>query len=257
MSLQDKISLKNKVAIVTGARKGIGAAAAIMLAEAGADVALVNIHIDNVEINSVAARIRQLGRQVSIIQADVSKKHDVDAMIKQVMAEFGKVDILVNNAGTFSSSKLLESNEDEWQQVLDINLKSVYLCSQAVSSGMMERHSGAIVNVSSIEGMRLFRDKAETYPVTKAGMHLITRGMAREMAGFNVRVNEVAPGSVRTETMKDVWKNPEVMNQMRSTPPMLRLAEPEEVASVIVFLASDAASWVTGEIIAVDGGTLC
>jgi len=257
MSLQDKISLKDKVAIVTGARKGIGAATAIMLAEAGADVALVGLHTENQETRTVAGKIRALDRKVIVIQADVSQKPQVDTMVQKVIAEFGKIDILVNNAGTFVSQTLLESTEEEWQATLDINLKSCYLCSQAVSAHMMEKKRGAIVNVSSIESMKVFRGKAETYPVSKAGMHLVTRGMARELGVHNIRVNEIAPGYIATESMKDKWDEIRKANIWRGMPPLARMAEPEEVAAVIVFLASDAASWVNGEIIAVDGGTLC
>jgi len=257
MSLQDKISLKDRVAIVTGARRGIGAATSIMLAEAGADVALVCLHPDSPEIKELAEKIRGMGRKTLVIGADVSKKPDVDAIVAKTLAEFGKIDILVNNAGTFASQTLLESTEEEWQAALDINLKSCYLCSQAVAAQMMPRKQGTIINVSSIESMKVFRGKAETYPVSKAGMHLVTRGMARELGAYNIRVNEIAPGYINTESMKAKWDEMAPANQWRGVPPLARMAEPEEVAAVIAFLASDAASWVNGEIIAVDGGTLC
>ena len=177
-------------------------------------------------------------------------------MVERTMAECGQIDILVNNAGAGRGGSLLQCSEEDWNYTLNINLKGCYLGCQAVAKYMIERKKGNIININSVESLKAVYDHSHAYAVSKSGMTLITRGLARELAKFGIRVNEIAPGSVRTEMMKRVWSDPERMERLRTMSLQGRMAEPEEVASVVLFLASDASSWVNGHTLVVDGGYL-
>jgi len=254
MGVTDLFSLKDRVAIVTGARRGIGAATALMFAEAGADVVVSDVEAGTGELEAVAGKIRQLGRRALVLKCDVSLKADVDAMVQKAIDTFGKIDVLVNNAGAGRGGSLLQCSEADWDYTLGINLKGCYLCCQAVARHMIERKSGTIVNINSVESLRAVCETSHAYAVSKAGMNLVTRGLARELAKNGIRVNEIAPGSIKTEMMKHVWSDPERMERLRTMSLWGRMAEPEEVASAALFLASDAASWVNGHTLVVDGG---
>ncbi|MDD5189731.1 MAG: SDR family NAD(P)-dependent oxidoreductase, partial [Dehalococcoidales bacterium] len=212
MNVCDLFSLKDKVAIVTGARRGIGAAVAIMFAEAGADVSLNDIEINSGELEQVAEKIRQTGRRALPMKMDASSKADWEAMVGKTIETFGKIDILVNNAGGGRGGSLLQAPEADWDFTMNVNLKSVYLGCKTVAPYMKERKTGNIINMNSVESLKAVMN-SHTYSVTKAGMNMITRGLAKELARSGIRVNEIAPGSIRTEMMRYFWSNPEIMEQ--------------------------------------------
>jgi len=283
----DIFSLKGKVTLVTGGRRGIGKAIALTMAEAGTDVAVVDCISENGDMEKTVAEIRNLGRKATAFIADVSSSEQVQEMVKKTLAEFGKIDVLVNNAGISPATPptfLLD--EKDWDKVLDVNLKGCYLCSKAVAPHMAERCSGSIINMASIEGLSvgLFRRASSPYAVSKSGITMLTRGLAWDLGRFNVRVNAIAPGGVKTEMLRPLWdesfQTPEIIAGMQmqlaemgiqvdasaapelmkkiatSRLPLGRIAEPEEIASAALFLASDAASYITGHILVVDGGLL-
>jgi len=250
------LSLEGRVAIVTGGRQGIGKAIAMTFAEAGADVVICDCVVDDGELGAVAEEIQGLGRRCLAIQVDVSRKTDVDNLVQKALAEFGTIDILVNNAGIGSGTPLLEISEDEWDRVIDVHLKGCYLCCQAVSKGMVERKRGSIINISSVEGVKVVRSSANPYPGAKAGIIMLTRGLAHELGQYSIRVNAIAPGAIKTEMLRPVWDDPEGLKLLEAMIPLGRLAEPSEIASVALFLASDVSSYVTGHTIVADGGLL-
>ena len=250
-------SLEGQVAVVTGARRGIGEAIALALAQAGADVALCDVEVDDGKLDSVAQEVKKLGRRALAVQTDVTRKSDIDNLVKRAEDELGPIDILVNNAGIGSGTMLLDMEEEDWHKVLDTHLTAAYLCCRAIGKRMVERRKGNIINISSIEGVRIafpIRQGANPYPSAKAGLIMLTRGLARELAPHNIRVNAIAPGGVRTEMLRPAWESPEIAQLVNTYIPVRRLAEPDEIASVALFLASDAASYVTGHTIVADGG---
>ena len=267
------MSLKDKVALVTGARRGVGEAISVTFAEAGADVAICDWVVNTGELDTVAKNIQKLGRRSLAIKTDVSQKDQVDNLVQKVEAEFGRIDILVNNAAVWAGAFADEPPEQQWNKQMDINLKSCYLCAHAAAKGMAERRSGNIINISSIDGLRirpgvrrqLFRPPRplppQVYPfdsrvyfVSKAGLNMLTRGMAWGLGEYGIRVNAIAPGGIRTEMIRFLWEDPEVMEKIGFQIPLGRLAEPDEIANVALFLASDASSYITGQVIVVDGG---
>ena len=245
-------SLEGQVAIVTGGRRGIGRAIALTFAEAGADVAICDIVVEGGEMEAVAEEIRKFGRRSLAVQTDVTQKAQVDNLVQRVMDEFGVIDILVNNAGIIARVPLLETPEDLWDKVIDTNLKGYYLCCQAVGKGMVERKKGNIINAASIAAFR----GGSSYNISKAGVVNLTRGLARELASYNIRVNAIAPGEVITDMMEFAWSVPERRKQIEAGIPLGRFAEPSDISSVALFLASDLSSYVTGATILVDGGLL-
>ena len=245
-------SLEGRVAIVTGGSAGIGRRIALEFAKAGADVVVASRRLAVLE--EVAQEIRALGRRSLAVQTDVTKKADVDNLVQKVMDEFGVIDILVNNAGIFAGPSFLELDEDEWDRVIDTNLKSCYLCCQAVGKRMVERKKGCIINVSSNVGVTTCGGYSGPYPVAKAGEIMLTKGLAWELGKYNIRVNAIAPGNIRTEMTRSWWSDPEFVERMKVDRPLGRFGEPEEIASVALFLASDAASYITGETIVADAG---
>ena len=248
------LSLKGKVALVTGSRRGIGRAIALAFAEAGADVAVCDNVVEGGELGVVAEEIQGLGRRSLAIQADVGRKADVDNLVREVMDQFSAIDILVNNAGIGGESTLFEASEDEWDRVIDINLKGHYLCSQAVGKGMVERRGGNIIGIASIWGTRA--NMGRPYSVSKAGVIMLTRVLARELGQYNIRVNAIAPGAIKTELTRGMWDDPEYLKQLEAQIMLGRIAEPSEIASVALFLASEASSYITGTTIVTDGGML-
>ena len=250
------LSLQGKVAIVTGSRRGIGKAIALAFAEAGANVALCDIIVEPGGLEAVAEEIKQRGRRSLAVQTDLTLRSDVDNLIQKVMDEFGVIDILVNNAGTITRSTLVETTEEEWDKVMDTNLKGYFLCSQAAGRTMIERKQGSIINIASTAGMKAQTD-CGCYSISKAGVVMLTRLMAAEIAQYNVRVNAISPGITKTEFNKSLWSNPEVLkNLRRAEVPIGRLAETGDIVGSALFLASDASSYITGNTILVDGGLL-
>ena len=248
-------SLSGKVAVVTGARRGIGKAIALAMAEAGADLAIGDMIVDDGALHSVAEEIEKLGRRCIAKQVDVTRMREVEEFIAAAASGLGTVDILANNVGISSPSGLLDTTEEEWQNVLDVNLKSALLCSQAASKIMMEKKKGAIVNTASCTGIRAFGSR-NTYNISKAGVIMLTKILARELGQFGIRVNAVAPTMVKTDMIDAFLSKPELVAAEERRIPLRRLAEPVDIAAPAVFLASDAASYITGDILVIDGGQM-
>lgn len=251
--MSDCFELQGKVALVTGASSGIGRATAQALAENGARVA-INFLRNNEGAEAARLQITNEGGNAIAVRADVTRASDVRALVDQTVAELGPIDILVNNAGSLVERlKILELTEERWDEVIDLNLKSAFLCSQAVAASMMERKTGVIVNVSSIAGRNGGALGSIHYSAAKGGLITFTKGLAKELAPFGVRVNAVSPGVVDTP-YHEQFSSPEMMKTYAGMIPMGRVGTPAEVGKVICFLASQAASYLAGETIEINGG---
>jgi len=251
------LSLEGKIALVTGARRGLGKGIALAFAEAGADVAVCDNVIEDGELVGVAEEVKKFSRSLAI-QADVTNKSDADNLVKKVVDEFGRIHILVNAAGVLGSGPVIENSEQAWDSVLDTNLKGTFLCSQAVSKIMIDQRMGNVINMASVAGFR----GGTTYSISKAGVVMLTRAVARNLAPYNIRVNAIAPYVTRTEkeaarTMSEsFWSDSDAIARAETMAPMGRLGEVADIAGAALFLASEAASFVTGHTLVVDGGFL-
>jgi glucose 1-dehydrogenase len=244
------MKLADKVAIVTGATQGIGLACAERLVREGARVMLVDIKPDGEHI------ALQLAESARFFAADVSQKADVDAMIAATLQEFGRIDILVNNAGVTHAADFLDLHEDDFDRVLRINLKSMFLCGQAAAREMVKQQSGCIINMSSVNSELAIPNQVP-YVVSKGGVNQLTKVMALNLAPYGIRVNGIGPGTILTElARKAVLGSPEARNTILSRTPLGRCGEPEEIAAIAAFLASDDASYMTGQTIFADGGRM-
>jgi len=251
----NKQNLNGRVAAVTGASTGIGRWAAIALAECGAPVA-VNYNKNQAGAEETRRIIESQGGRAIIVQADVSAKSGAQSLVETACAQLGPIDILVNNAGDLiQRCSLLEFSEELWDRVMDLNFKSVLLCSQAVMPEMMDRGRGVIINVGSIAGHHGGGPGAGVYAAAKAGVMCLTKSLAKELAPYGVRVNGVAPGVIDTP-FHERMSTPELLQQFVATIPMGRVGASEECGRVIAFLASDAASYIHGEMIEINGGQL-
>jgi len=242
--------LTGKVALVTGASRGIGRATALKLAEAGADV-VVNYAGSEAAAAETVARIKEMGRRAIMIRANVGNAEEVNEMFKEVLEQFGQIDILVNNAGITRDNLLMRMKEEEWDEVLTVNLKGVFNCIKAATRPMMKQRSGRIINVTSVVAA-LGNPGQANYVAAKAGVIGLTKSTARELASRGITVNAVAPGFIDTDMTTSLPD--EVKSSMLAQIPLGRLGQAEEVANVIVFLASDAAGYMTGQTLHVDGG---
>jgi glucose 1-dehydrogenase len=244
------MKLADKVARVTGATQGIGLACAARLVREGARVMLVDIKPDG------EPSARQLGEPARFFAADVSQKVDVDAMIAATLQAFGRIDILINNAGVTHAADFLDLTEDDFDRVLRINLKSMFLCGQAAAREMVKQQSGCIINMSSVNSELAIPNQVP-YVVSKGGVNQLTRVMALSLAPNGIRVNGIGPGTILTElARKAVLGSPEARHTILSRTPLGRCGEPDEIASIAAFLASDDASYMTGQTIYADGGRL-
>lgn len=244
------MQLTGKTAIVTGGSRGIGRAAALTLAEAGADVAV--IYAGNTAAAEETVRlIEEKGRKGLAIQCDVADEAAVTAMVKDVKKELGRIDILVNNAGITRDGLLMIMKEDDWQAVLDTNLTGAFHCTKAVTRLMMKQRSGSIINITSVVGETGNAGQAN-YAASKAGLIGFTKSVAKELASRNIRCNAIAPGCIETDMTAVLGED--TVDAMIKTIPMGRVAQPEEVAKAVLFLASDDASYITGQTLNVDGG---
>jgi len=241
-----------KIALVTGAQRGIGRAIAQRFAEAGADVAL-NFLDDAASTEAAARAIRGLGRRAATIAADLARPEEARRLVAETERVLGPIDVLVNNAGIFPRAPFLELTEDMWDAVLDTNLKATFVCSQEAARRMVARgRQGAIINISSGAPFRGSM-RATAYMASKLGIVGLTRGMSRELAPHGIRVNAVAPGITNT-AMPRLGNTEEALAALARANPTGRLAEPDDIADVVVFLATDAARHVVGQLVHVNGG---
>ncbi|SDK44032.1 3-oxoacyl-[acyl-carrier-protein] reductase [Natronincola ferrireducens] len=244
------MNLKGKSAIVTGGSRGIGKAIALELAKNGANV-MINYTSNQKAAEEVVKELESYNVKGVAVQCDVTKADDVKMMMDQADEKFDTIDILVNNAGITKDNLLLRMKEEEWQQVMDVNLKGVFLCTKAVIRKMMKQKYGKIVNISSVVGVTGNAGQAN-YSASKAGVIGFTKSIAKEIAGKNINVNAIAPGFIDTD-MTAVLSD-EVKRSLINNIPLKRYGKPEDIANLVVFLSSDQANYITGQVIHVDGG---
>jgi NAD(P)-dependent dehydrogenase (short-subunit alcohol dehydrogenase family) len=250
MTVLDKFRLEGKVALVTGAGKNLGKEVALSFAEAGADVVVASRTLSEVE--KTAEEIRKLGRKALALFIDVKNLSQVEEVAKRIISEFGRIDILVNNATARSHKSLIDVSETEWRNVLDTNLTGTFFCCKAVVPFMIRQKSGRIINISSRAGFR-GRANLSAYCSSKGGVNQLTRALALELAPYNILVNGIAPGLLNTDRYPKT--PPEVKEQRTAKIPLKRVAELSEIAPLVLYLATEASSYVTGEVILIDGGT--
>ncbi len=248
------INLNNKVAIVTGAKQGMGRTHALILAQAGAKVVVSDISLS--ECEKVVQEIKDMGQEALAIKCDISKKEEVDQMVEKTKQEWGRVDILVNNAGIAEFKPFLDMTEQEWDKTIDINLKGYFLCSLAVSKIMKEQNSGIIINIGSIAmgQVGIGFPNLVHYVSSKGGIAGMTAGLAIDLAPYNIRVNAIAPGVIETPMIDPIKSDQAGLASLTQRIPLKRTGKPEEISKVVLFLASDLSSYMTGTVIPVDGG---
>jgi len=244
------ITLKGKTALITGSGRGIGKEIAAKFAKAGADVCISDIDLATAQATAEEIS-KEYGVKAIALAANVAKEDEVNELVKKFIEEFGKIDILVNNAGITKDGLVIDMKEDDWDAVLNINLKSAFLCTKAATRPMLKARSGRIINIASISGQIGLPGQAN-YSASKAGMIGLTKAVAKEVAKRGVTVNAIAPGFIRT-AMTDKL-SPEVVKGYEDAIPMKVLGLPEDIANSTLFLASDLASYITGQVIAVNGG---
>ncbi len=245
------LSLENKVALVTGGGRGIGRAIALGLAKSGADVIVTSRKIADLE--NVAEEIKALGRKSLAVATHIGRLEEIKNLVEKAKAQFGRIDILVNNAATNPSmAAAIDIDDRAWDSIMNLNLKGLFFLSQAVARLMKEQGGGKIVNVASVAGIS--PDILPVYSISKAGVIMATKVMAQQWAIYNIRVNAIAPSLTKTKFSEPLWSNQDILNIAMSRTPLGRPAEPEEMVGAVIFLASDAASYVTGQVLAIDGG---
>ncbi len=245
------MKLEGKVAIITGSGQGIGQAISMVFAREGADIVLDDVKVST--MTKTAEEIRALGRKVLPIKADISIASDVRRMVNKSVEKFGKIDILVNNAGIMRNAPIEQLSEDDWDAVMNVNLKGVFLCSKYVGQQMIKQKGGVIINIASIAGLNP-QIHAGAYSISKAGVISLTELLAMEWATHNIRVNAICPGPTKTTLFDSYWFG-ESREARKKAIPMGRFGEPEEIAKVALFLASDDSSYLTGHTLVADGGS--
>jgi len=248
--------LKGKIAIVTGARRGMGKSHAITLAKAGARVVVSDISFEDCQ--KVVEEIKRAKGEAMAVKCDVSKKKEVEEMVRKTIDRWGKIDILVNNAGICQFKPFLELTEEEWDKTLDINLKGYFLVAQAVTKEMIKRKSGSIINIASVAMGQTgvgFPALAH-YCASKGAIVAMTEAMALELAPYNIRVNAISPGAIETPMIDPLKTDPKMLEGTLARIPMHRVGKPEEVSNLVLFLASDTSSYMTGSDVVIDGGWL-
>jgi 3-oxoacyl-[acyl-carrier protein] reductase len=243
---------EGKVALVTGAARGIGEAIALKLAQEGAHVVLADMDVERAR--QVERAIKAMGHKAKAIQVDVSQRAAIQQLVRAVVSDLGKIDILVNNAGIIRRGTFLDHEPEEWDRVLSVNLGGTFNCTKDVVPLMIQQGGGKIVNVSSVVGKMGDIASAPSYGTSKGAINTFTKSLARELAAYRINVNAVAPHAIETE-MSQEWPE-EKRRQIVEAIPLKRLGQPEEVAEAVAFLASDAASFITGQILDVNGGYL-
>ena len=248
----ESFSLSGKVALVTGGSRGIGKAIAIGLAKFGADVAVTSRKLPDLE--EVATEIRGLGRRSMAVATHVGRMDEINNLVPKVKDKLGRIDILVNNAATNPTmDQAIDIEERAWDSIMNLNLKGLFFLSQAVARLMKEQGEGKIINVASVAGIT--PDILPVYSISKAGVIMATKVMAQQWAQHNIRVNAIAPGLTKTRFSEALWSNSAVLQGALERIPLQRVAEPDEMVGAVIFLASDASSYVTGHVLVVDGGT--
>jgi NAD(P)-dependent dehydrogenase (short-subunit alcohol dehydrogenase family) len=254
-----QFSLEGKVALISGGSRGIGKATAIGFAKAGADVTLTSRQLPDLE--TVANEIRTLGRKSIAIATHIGRMDQIQPLVDRVVEEFGRIDILVNNAGTNFFMPAIDMTENGWDAVMNLDLKGLFFLSQAVARVMRDRGGGKIINISSVSGLKV-QVPTGHYSIAKAGVIMATKVMALEWAQYNIKVNCIAPGAIETRLYDAIFSAlPEDEAKVQKAEatkriPMARVGQPDEIANTMIFLASDASSYVTGQTIVVDGGSL-
>ena len=250
------MELRDKVAIVTGARRGMGRTHALALAKAGAKVVVADISLEDCQ--KVVKEIEKNKGEALAVKCDVAKKEEVEEMVKKAVEKFGKVDILVNNAGICQFKPFLDLTEEEWDRTLNINLKGYFLCAQAAAKEMVKQKSGVIINIASVAmgqvGVGI--PNIVHYCASKGGVVGMTEALAVELAPYNIRVNAISPGMIETPMIDPIKKDPKVAEAMLDRVPMKRVGKPEEVSNLVLFLASSESSYITGSTVVIDGGWL-
>ncbi|MEC9488832.1 MAG: SDR family oxidoreductase [Halanaerobium sp.] len=247
----DEFNLQGRVAIVTGGTSGIGEAVALALAEAGADVVATSRTRSKVE--KVSEKLRQAGAKTIEITTDVTRTQEIEGLKEQVLAEFGRIDILVNNAGMTIKKKAEELELAEWQRIIDLNLTSVFACSQIIGRQMIAQKSGKIINIASV-GSSLAIRRSVAYCASKGGVEQLTKVLASEWVEYGIQVNAIAPGYITTPLTEGMLKDEGFMTRLRNRVPMKRTGRADELKGLAVYLASSASSYMTGEVVYVDGG---
>lgn len=242
---------ENKIALVTGGSRGIGRICALALANAGAKVAVLSR--DKVKLNKVVEEIEQLGSKALAIEADITDVSCIDGVVDYIIEKFGNIDILVNNAGICIKESALNVSIETWNQTLDTNLKSMFFLCQNVAKKTMCENGGKIINISSMLGVSAMSDHC-TYCVSKAGVIMLTKMLALEWGKYKINVNAVAPTFTNTEMADHIFQNKMKYNTIINNIPIGRIAEPMDIASLVVFLATPASNYITGETIMIDGG---
>src|SRR5512136_6564 len=246
-------SLSGKVALVTGGSRGIGKAIAVGLAKFGADVAVTSRKLPDLE--EVAKEIKGLGRRSMAVATHVGRVEEIKNLVPKVKDELGRIDILVNNAGTNPTmDPAIDIEERAWDSIMNLNLKGLFFLSQAVARLMKEQGGGKIINVASVAGIT--PDILPVYSISKAGVIMATKVMAQQWAQYNIRVNAIAPGLTKTQFSQALWGTPAIEQAVMDRTLLRRVAEPDEMVGAVVFLASDASSYVTGHTLVIDGGSV-
>ena len=249
----ESFSLSGKVALVTGGSRGIGKAIAVGLAKFGADVAVTSRKLPDLE--EVAKEIKGLGRRSMAVATHVGRMDELNNLVTKVKDELGRIDILVNNAGTNPTmDPAINIEERAWDSIMNLNLKGLFFLSQSVARLMKEQGGGKIINVASVAGIT--PDILPVYSISKAGVIMATKVMAQQWAQYKIRVNAIAPGLVKTRFSEALWSNPDIAQAVMTRTPLQRVAEPDEMVGAVIFLASDASSYVTGHVLVVDGGSV-
>jgi NAD(P)-dependent dehydrogenase (short-subunit alcohol dehydrogenase family) len=246
-----EVSLKGKVAIVTGASRGIGKAIALEMARSGADLVVVSRKIADLE--KTAAEIKAAGGKAVAVAAHIGRLEDIANVVTKAKEAYGKIDILVNNAATNPTmDSAIDASDRAWDSIMNLNLKGLFFLAQAVAKVMKEHGGGVIINVSSVAGVT--PDILPIYSISKAGVNMATKVMAQQWAPYGIRANTLSPGQTKTQFSEALWGNPDIYKVIMDRTPLKRIADPEDMANAAVFLASDKASFITGQNLLVDGG---
>jgi NAD(P)-dependent dehydrogenase (short-subunit alcohol dehydrogenase family) len=247
--MEKMFEIKNKVAIVTGASRGLGKSIAIGLAKSGANI----VATDVLDVSDAVKEIKKIGKQVIGFKVDVSKKQDIEKMVKQAMAKFGKIDVLVNNAGILRTGNAEAMTQEDWDKVIQVNLTGQFLCAQAVGKQMIKQKSGKIINVASIAGLSGYASSAP-YSASKAGIILMTKVLAVEWGRYNIQVNAICPGVFATDMTDAFLSDKQFMDMIKARVPLGRYATPDELVGTAIYLASSASDYMTGHALVIDGG---